>query len=128
MLSRPSATVFIDCDNHSLFQEIRPSLVDSEFLALGSQFVGGSSVIPCSTRNLVRSRSLCLLIQRIQSLRKSARIQETMMMIRAVMTFAIAQVVLAREHASRRSMDAVNAVDREHADTKVVQHIINKFR
>ena len=50
------------------------------------------------------------------------------MKIRVVIIFIIAQVALAREHASRRSMDAVNAVDREHADTKVVQHIINKFR
>ena len=34
-----------------------------------------------------------------------------MMKIRAVTTFTIAQVVLAREHASGRSVDMVNAAD-----------------
>ena len=45
------------------------------------------------------------------------------MKIRVVIIFIIAQVALAREHASRRSMDAANATDRalEHRDTKVVQ-------
>ena len=46
-----------------------------------------------------------------------------MMKIGVTTTFTIAQAVLAREHASRRSMDAANATDRalEHRDTKVVQ-------
>ena len=35
----------------------------------------------------------------------------TMMKIRAVTTFIIAQVVLAREHTSRRSVDIAHAAD-----------------
>ena len=44
--------------------------------------------------------------------RENACNRETMMKIRAVITFTIAQVALAREHASRRSVDIANAVDR----------------
>ena len=40
------------------------------------------------------------------------RMHVTMMKIRAVMTFATAQVVLAREHTSGRPADAAHAADR----------------
>ena len=45
--------------------------------------------------------------------RENACNRETMMKIRVVIIFiVIVQVVLAREHASRRSIDIVTAVDR----------------
>ena len=37
--------------------------------------------------------------------------RETMVKIRAVIVFAMVQAALAREHASRRPIDVVNAVD-----------------
>ena len=43
--------------------------------------------------------------------RENARNRETTMKIRAVMMFAIAQAVLAREHTSGRSVDTANAAD-----------------
>ena len=44
--------------------------------------------------------------------RENACNRETMMKIRAVIMSAMAQAALAREHASRRSADIANAVDR----------------
>ena len=44
--------------------------------------------------------------------RKNACSQETMMKKRSVIVFTIAQVALAKDHTSRRSIDIVNAVDR----------------
>ena len=43
--------------------------------------------------------------------RKNACDRETMMKIREVIIFIIVQVVLAREHASRRSTDTANTAD-----------------
>ena len=36
MLSRPSAVVFIDCDNHSLLRNLSESYADSEFLTFSA--------------------------------------------------------------------------------------------
>ena len=43
-----------------------------------------------------------------QQQQERMHVTKTMMKIRAVMTFAIAQAVPAREHASRRSADAAD--------------------
>ena len=51
--------------------------------------------------------------ERTATTRKNACNRETMMKIRAVITFIIAQVALAREHASRRSTDTANTADRD---------------
>ena len=60
---------------------------------------------------------------------ENACYHKTMMKIGVAIIFIIVQVVLASEHASRRSMDAVNTADgagqcnrtQGHGDTKVVQ-------
>ena len=59
-----STTVFTDCDNCSLVRsssESNTQILNS--LLARPQFVGELSEIPCSPRNLVRSRSPCPLIQ-----------------------------------------------------------------
>ena len=60
--------VSIDCDNYSLVRSSSESCIDSKFLARSASVCWrslGGSAFP---RNLVRSGSLCLVIQRIQLL------------------------------------------------------------